>query len=101
MDRKAIAKEFADRVRIGLGDRVDSIRLFGSVAKKQDISSSDIDLFILSKESIFRELKEPIGHVLQMGAVPEVVNLTRSEYGHIKRKNSPFYRTIENESIEV
>jgi predicted nucleotidyltransferase len=101
VDKKAIAKEFADRLRADLGDRVESVRLFGSVARGDDLAGSDIDLLVLSKTSVFRELKGPIGHVLEMGAVPEVVSLTASEYDRIRKLNTPFYRTIQDEGIEI
>ncbi|MBN2517246.1 MAG: nucleotidyltransferase domain-containing protein [Candidatus Altiarchaeota archaeon] len=101
MDKRAIAKEFADRLRADLGDKVESVRLFGSVSKGLDTPDSDLDLFVLSKKSVFGELREPIGDVLKRGAVPEVINLTTSEYARIKRLNSPFYRTIENEAVEI
>ena len=99
--KKEQAKEFAEMVRADMGDRVESIKLFGSVAKGNATPESDLDLFVLSKTSVFRELKGPIGHVLELGSVPEVINLTTSEYENLKRVNSPFYRTIENEGIEI
>lgn len=101
VDKRSIAQEFADRLRADLGDRIESIRLFGSVANNHDLMDSDIDLLVLSKTSIFRELNGAIGRVLEMGAVPEVISLTTNEYDRIKKLNSPFYRTIENEGIEI
>lgn len=99
--RKDLAREFADRVRADLGGRVESIKLFGSVARGRATPESDSDLFVLSKTSVFRELKGPISRVLEAGAVPEVINLTTSEYDRLRKIKSPFYRTIENEGIEI
>ncbi len=101
MDKKELAKEFADQLRADLKDRIVSIRLFGSVAKEREGEKSDIDILVLSKESVFKDLNGPIGRVLEAGAVPEVVNLTLPEYERMKKIKAPFYRTIENEAIEL
>ncbi len=101
MDKQGLAKEFADQLRADLKDRIVSIRLFGSVAKGRDKRGSDIDILVISRDSVFKDLKGPIGKVLKAGAVPEVINLTIPEYEKMRRAKSPFYRTIENEAIEV
>jgi predicted nucleotidyltransferase len=101
VDRRVVAKEFADRIRRNLGSDISSIKLFGSVSKGIEGPMSDIDLFVLSKRSVFGELREPIGDVLRRGFVPEVLNLTTSEYAKMRKLNSPFYRTIENEGVDI
>lgn len=46
VDRATVAREFASWVKSELGDRVERIVLFGSVARGDDRPTSDIDLLI-------------------------------------------------------
>lgn len=62
--------------------------------QKGETKDSDIDLLIISKERIFKDLKEPIGKILEQDVVPEVINLSVSEFDEMKRRGSPFYFTI-------
>jgi predicted nucleotidyltransferase len=47
MNRKQIAKEFANEVTKMFGDEIGDIILFGSVARGEDDRESDIDILIL------------------------------------------------------
>ena len=47
MNRRQIAKEFADEVINRFGDSIKNIILFGSVARGEDNIKSDIDLLII------------------------------------------------------
>jgi predicted nucleotidyltransferase len=49
MNRKEIAKEFADEVIKRFGDEIGDIILFGSVARGEDNTESDIDILIVWK----------------------------------------------------
>ncbi len=101
MDRYSIAKEFADDLKQRFGDNIISIILFGSVAKGKETKESDIDLLIISKERIFKDLKEPIAKILKQDIVPEVINLSVSEFDLMKQRGSPFYFTIQKEGIKI
>jgi predicted nucleotidyltransferase len=59
MYRKA-AEEFARRVVAALGDQVDSIVLYGSVARKQARRYSDIDILIISpsRETVRKKVSD-------------------------------------------
>lgn len=50
MKRLGLAKQFSQRVVEDVGDSVDSIRLYGSVAHGKDGGDSDIDILIVAKK---------------------------------------------------
>ena len=52
MDRKEIAKKFAEEVSRKFGEKIISIILFGSVAAESDDKDSDIDILIVTKSAI-------------------------------------------------
>ncbi len=101
MDRYRIAKKFADDLKQKFGDNITSIILFGSVAKRKETKESDIDLLVISKKRIFKDLKEPIGKILKQDVVPEVINLSVSEFDEMKHRGSPFYFTIQEEGVKI
>lgn len=47
MNRKQIAKEFANEVINKFGDETENIILFGSVARNEDDTDSDIDVLVI------------------------------------------------------
>ncbi|RLG25088.1 nucleotidyltransferase domain-containing protein [Methanosarcinales archaeon] len=49
MNRKQIAKEFANEVTRMFGNEIENITLFGSVARGEDDTESDIDVLIIWK----------------------------------------------------
>jgi len=61
MNRKEIAKKFADAVLKNFGDKIENIILFGSVARGKSNEESDIDILVIIKEEDFRIRRELIG----------------------------------------
>ncbi|NMG82650.1 MAG: nucleotidyltransferase domain-containing protein [Methanosarcinales archaeon] len=47
MNKKQIAKEFANEVKRMFGGEIENITLFGSVARGEDDTESDIDVLII------------------------------------------------------
>ena len=47
MNRKQIAKEFANEAKRMFGNEIENITLFGSVARGEDDTESDIDVLII------------------------------------------------------
>ncbi len=97
------AEEFAHRVVASLGGRVDSIVLFGSVARKRATRESDIDVLVIG------EKHEPQGKVLDTAydvweqsdfdAFITVVYFTREELRELARLGSPFIANVLEEGI--
>lgn len=46
-ERRRAAETFADRARAELGDDIEAIRLFGSVADGEATDDSDVDIFVV------------------------------------------------------
>lgn len=61
VNRKEIAKKFADAVLKNFGDKIENIILFGSVARGMSNEESDIDILVIIKEEDFRIRRELIG----------------------------------------
>ena len=101
MDKYGLAMEFAQDLKQRFGDNITSVILFGSVAKGKETKESDLDILVVSKKSIFKDLKEPIGKILKQDVVPEVINLSVSEFDEMKHRESPFYLTIEEEGVKI
>ena len=101
MDRYKLAREFAQEVKGKYKGNIHSIVLFGSVAKGKEKKGSDIDLLVISKKRIYSGLKEPISKILKKGVVPEVLNLSVSEFNKMKERGSPLYFTIHEEGIKI
>ncbi len=55
------AREFADRVVSTLGDDVDSIVLYGSVARGEAKEDSDIDILVVSPDE--HSVRERLSHI--------------------------------------
>ncbi len=101
MDKYGLAKEFAEDLKQRFGDNITSVILFGSVAKGKETKESDLDILVVSKKLIFKDLKGPIGEILKQDVVPEVINLSVSEFDKMKHRESPFYFTIEEEGVKI
>lgn len=101
MDRYRIAKEFASDLKQRFGDSITSIILFGSVAREKETKESDIDLLVVSRGHIFKDLKAPIARILEHNIVPEIINLSVSEFDEMKHRGGPFYIKIKKEGIKL
>jgi len=61
MDRKEIAKEFADRTLSRFKDRIEKIIRFGSVARGESGTNSDIDILVVTRQKDIGTVKEICG----------------------------------------
>ena len=50
-ERRRAAEAFAARARTALGEGIETIRLFGSVARGEATDESDVDLFVTPRDS--------------------------------------------------
>lgn len=95
--RKA-AEEFAQRVMSALGDQVDSIVLYGSVAKKQARRSSDVDVLVVGTGPQVRRRVLDIAYTVMESSSFEtfvsVVYLSQDELQGLVRLGSPFIANV-------
>lgn len=87
------AEQFATRVVSELGDAVQSIVLFGSVARKQAKRDSDIDVLVVGSATNVRDRVMDIAYEVMEASSFEVfisvVYLSRDEFQELARLGSP------------
>ncbi len=101
MDQLNLARKFAKDLKNRCGKEISSIILFGSAAKGKETKGSDIDLLIVSKEHLSKEMDKSISIVLKEGVVPEIINMNDKEFRRMRRIGSPLYRIISSEGVQI
>ena len=95
--------EFVERVSDKYSDRIDSIILFGSVARGEAREESDIDILIVTKVEDFRLRRTLIGIafdiLLQTGENISVKALSKDEFE--RHKNFSFLSSVISEGVKV
>ncbi|AEA46564.1 nucleotidyltransferase domain-containing protein [Archaeoglobus veneficus] len=101
--QKAI-DEFVRRVR-KYGDKIESIILFGSVARGEAREDSDIDILIISKGDSFdmqKRISEVVVEILlNTGIYISAKVISTEEYNLMRNINSSFFRNISKEGIVI
>ena len=100
--RKAV-EEFVRRALDRYGDRIESIILFGSVARGEAGEESDIDILVVTKKEDFRLRRMLIeiafDILLNTGENISVKALSKDEFE--RRKNFSFLRNVISEGIKI
>ena len=96
---RAAAEDFARRVRTALGDRVESIVLYGSVARGEAGPNSDVDVLVVGSadDSIGREVRNIQSDQARESGYKFFVETTaygRSEFLKYRRLGSPLIMNI-------
>lgn len=97
MDHRAAAEYVARELRASAGDAVDRIVLYGSVARGEETSQSDVDMVVITHDfrRIRHALRPILGHLLTIGApVMGVMILTRGEVEQMEREGSRFWDNV-------
>ena len=96
---RAAADEFARRVRDALGDRVDSIVLYGSAVRGDAGPESDIDILVVGDDS--RNLRDITGKIAfdldcegEFTFLISPFAIERDELLRLRRLGSPFIRNV-------
>ena len=105
ISKKNVLETFVKTLKEKYGDKIESIILFGSVARGDDRGNSDVDVLIITKEDSFkmqRLISEIVVDILlKTGVYISAKVLSSSEFDFLKRINSSFYRNISREGITV
>ncbi|MBI2907468.1 MAG: nucleotidyltransferase domain-containing protein [Chloroflexi bacterium] len=101
---RAAAEEFARRVVAALGDKVDSIVLYGSAARRQARKDSDVDILVLARPTIALEDKtSDIAYDLMWNGdflvFISLMRLSRSRFLEYARLRYPFAQNILREGV--
>ena len=99
----AMLNEFVSGMIDVLGDAVEEIVLYGSVAKGTNTEESDIDIALLIKLPLNKELEEQLSDfVVDMNLKYDTVfSVIDIDYQNFKKWEStlPFYRNVKQEGI--
>jgi predicted nucleotidyltransferase len=95
--------QLKDRLVEELGARVESIILYGSVAKKTANEESDIDILIVTRE-YDRSLYDKISKIrtridLENNTLTALVHVTSEELERYAKLGSPFMKSIAEEGV--
>ena len=103
-DLRAAAEDFAQRVRTALGDRVDSIILYGSVARGEARPDSDVDILVVGSadDGIGNEIRKIQADQARETGYQFFVETTayrRSEFLEFGRLGSPLIMNILEDGV--
>lgn len=98
-----IIAHLRERLVQELGDGVESIVLFGSVARKEAHEDSDIDVLIVTRDDD-RKLQDKISKIrtridLDNNTLTALVQMSRSELERYVMLGSPFIETVAEEGV--
>lgn len=97
--------DFRDRVVKELGDRIDAIVVYGSVARGEDREDSDIDVLVVGRGKGIRSRVSEIGYDIDYENNFETfitpVYYTREELEHRMGVGSPFIHEVLREGVAL
>ena len=95
--------EMCDKLSVIYGDTLDRIVLYGSYARGEETSESDVDIAVLLRESSTEEMHSEmietvVDYELDLAVTLSVVPIDYNQYLQWN-KTLPFYKNIEKEGI--
>ncbi len=97
--------DFRNRVVKELGDRIESIVVYGSVARGEAGEDSDIDVLIVGRDKEIRSRISEIGYDVDYGNKFEtfitLIYFTREEFEHRIRVGSPYIYEVLKEGVAL
>mgnify|MGYP002155001774 CR=1 FL=1 len=97
--------DFRDRVVKELNDRIESIIVYGSVARGEDREDSDIDVLIVVRDKEIRSRVSEIGYDVDYENNFETfitpIYFTREELEHRVKAGSPFIHQVLKEGVAL
>ena len=99
---RTAAEEFAERVRASLGDRVDSIVLYGSTARGEAKSDSDVDILVISRDADMTrdelsEIRADFTYEHSYAFFLSLAHYDREEFHRLRELGSPFIGEVVRE----
>ena len=107
LNRRIALTEFVKRLRLGLSGNVVDVRLFGSEARGEATSESDIDvLVVVQPESERTALKDRVIDIafdvnLEFGVYVSPRVITPGILNHPVWRETPFIKNVAGESIPL
>lgn len=105
VDYNRIATHLKDRLIEKLGDRIDAIIVYGSVARKEANENSDIDIFIVTRDDDKR-LYDAISKIrtridLENDTLTSLVQMSRIELEQYAKLGSPFLEDVTEKGVTL
>jgi len=101
----AVAAEVARRAAERRGDRLDTIVLFGSVARGTDGPESDVDVLVIASgfDGSLRDALDAIAFevTLAAGRAPSLVLYPRDAWERARRSGSELVAAVEREGVTL
>lgn len=98
-------RRFCDRVREGLGGRSVQVTLFGSKARGDDRSDSDLDVLVLVPRDDLQARKRvcslAMDALLDAGVLISPKIISRRRFRQMKSEGSPFARSVVQDGIKI
>ena len=100
---KAVA-QLKDKLVKKLGDRIESIVLYGSVAKNKAHEESDIDILIVTRDEEDKRLYDKISKIrttidLDHNTLTTLVHMSSGELERYVKLGSPFIKSVAQEGV--
>lgn len=97
--RREAAQAFADELQDALGERLEAVVLFGSVARGDEGPHSDVDLLVvLESDASVPDLSERIGRwMVEQGDLLQVHVVSRDEYETMRARGTAFANMLQRE----
>lgn len=101
---KQAAEEFARRVASALGDRVDSIVLYGSVARGEANRESDIDILVVSPDpygirEVLSVTRGDFTYEYDYAFFVSVLHYSREELYNLQQLRAPFFQEVSRDGV--
>jgi predicted nucleotidyltransferase len=98
-----VTAQLKNRLIEELGDRIESIVLYGSVAKNTAHEESDIDILIVTREDD-KNLYDKISKIrtqidLENNTLTALLHVTNEEIEHYTKLGSPFIKSVAEEGV--
>jgi predicted nucleotidyltransferase len=103
---RAAAEEFATRVHNALGDEVDAIILYGSVARGEATEESDVDVMVLSPDPArikprVSRIRTELSCDLDILFLITLVHLSRKMVTGLLEEGSPFLKEVLTDGVAL
>lgn len=103
--KKSALQEFHKTAINLFSDKIKEIKIFGSTARGEDLSDSDIDIFMLVNEKD-DELLEKIYEIssdicIKYGILISPKIFSTQHWNYLKRLNTLLYKNIEKEGVRL
>jgi len=96
-------EQLRDRLVMELEDKIESIVLYGSVAKERADEESDIDILVVTQEDE-KGLYDKISRIrtrvdLENNTLTAILYVTSAELEHYAKLGSPFVKSVSEEGV--